>query len=131
VGLKPDTTTKFNVTAATADGRESEHSEWVTVKTLKDTEPPEVPVLKVDKAGTTTIDISWDKVKDNVGVVSYEVYKDNKRYSQLTAGGTEEQLKGLNPETNYTIKLMMQPEIVIRVKKLTLRPYQIQNLQAQ
>ena len=110
VGLKPDTTTKFSVTAATADGRESEHSKWVTVKTLKDTEPPEVPVLKVDNVGTTTIDISWDKVKDNVGVSYMVIYKDNKAFATLDPETTNYQFKQLYLETNYTIKLIAYDE---------------------
>ncbi|WP_142433724.1 fibronectin type III domain-containing protein [Enterococcus mundtii] len=104
-GLEPGSTGTYTVTAKDDVGNESDHSNVATVTTLKDTEKPDTPVLHLDKAGMTTLDISWNKVADNVGVKEYKIYQDDSNGEIIGKDVTTYQATGLTPGSNHRFKL--------------------------
>lgn len=62
----------YYVCAVDTEGYISENSEPIIVDSM----PPEVPLLRVDSVSETSAVLSWD-CSDNVGVISYEVYRNN------------------------------------------------------
>lgn len=104
-GLEPGSTGTYTVTAKDDVGNESDHSNIATVKTLEDTDAPDKPVLHLDKAEMTTLDISWAKVADNVGVSQYKLYQDNQPVKTLSKDEVSYKATGLTPDTEHTFKL--------------------------
>ena len=73
----PNISYTYNVTAVNNEGLESGHSSSVSAMT-SDTTPPETPMnLEVLEITSTTVEFEWEKSTDNVGVVGYEIYRDN------------------------------------------------------
>lgn len=70
----------------------------------KDTEAPSAPGnLVADNITETTADLTWSPSTDNVGVLTYLVYKDD---ANLTANSsTSYSVNNLSPNTTYTFKV--------------------------
>jgi chitodextrinase len=99
--LKPDTEYTIVVKATDLAGNESAASEAVTVRTLKDTEPPTVPQnLTATNITDKTVDLRWASSKDNVKVSGYMIYVDGKLAA--TVSGTNYTVTGLNPSKAYS-----------------------------
>jgi len=66
----------------------------------EDTEAPTAPAnLTASNVTTSSVDLSWDAATDNVGVSSYEVYKDGTYYTSTSA--TSYSVTGLSASTTY------------------------------
>lgn len=75
-GLTPNTSYTFTVSAYDAASNESAQSSALLATTLADTSPPSVPTnLHQTGQSTSTISIAWNASTDNVGVTSYNIYR--------------------------------------------------------
>ncbi len=100
-GLSAATTYSFTVRARDADGNLSVDSNAVSVTTeALDTTPPSAPVLSNNSTTTTSTVLTWTAATDNVGVVSYDIYR-NGSFLVNTALTTYT-VTGLVPATPYT-----------------------------
>ncbi len=69
-----------------------------------DTEAPSVPLsLTASNIGSTTLDISWTAASDNVGVLEYEVFRND--VSIGTTNSTNFNVTGLTAETTYSFTI--------------------------
>lgn len=73
-GLQPDTGYNYDVRARDAAGNVSDAS-LLTVSTLADTTAPSTPANLGASPDYHTVDLSWEASTDNVGVVSYEIWR--------------------------------------------------------
>jgi len=65
-----------------------------------DTEAPTAPTnLTASNVTTSSVDLSWSASTDNVGVTSYEIYKDNAYYTSTSS--TNYSVSGLSAGTTY------------------------------
>ena len=74
------TTYTYTVKAKDAAGNLSAASNAATVTTLGatgDTTPPSAPTLSLTGVTSSKVDLSWTASTDNVGVVGYNIYRDN------------------------------------------------------
>lgn len=103
IGTSSETTYTDNVTAGSysyyinafdTEDYTSENSESITVDSM----PPEVPSLRVDSVSETSAVLSWD-CSDNVGVTSYEVYRNNELVKTTSANSYED--SSLEDGTEY------------------------------
>lgn len=79
-GLKPDTLYKYTIRAVDAAGNLSAKSIVVSATTLEipDTLAPSVPTdLKAFVYSSKQINLHWDKSKDNVKVIGYNIYRNS------------------------------------------------------
>lgn len=105
-GLQATTTYAFYVVARDAENNMSNNSAVENVTTLDppDFENPTPPVnLLASNTTQTTTDLSWGAASDNVGVVSYQVYKG--AVLEATIAGTNYQVLGLAPSTSYSFSV--------------------------
>lgn len=66
-----------------------------------DTEAPSAPAnLAAGNITSSSVDLSWTASSDNVGVSSYDVYKDNVYFASTSS--TAYAVTGLNSETSYS-----------------------------
>lgn len=71
-----------------------------------DTKKPTVPSNVTSPSQTDeTMDLTWSPATDNVGVVSYDVYKDGQLAGSTAPGETSITLTGLSPATTYRITI--------------------------
>lgn len=84
----------YCVSAFDTEGYISENSEPITIDSM----PPEVPSLRVDSVSETSAVLSWD-CSDNVGVTSYEVYRNNELVKTTSANSYED--NSLEDGTEY------------------------------
>lgn len=84
----------YYVNAFDTDDYTSENSEPITVDSM----PPEVPSLRVDSVSETSAVLSWD-CSDNVGVTSYEVYRNNELVKTTSENSYED--SSLEDGTEY------------------------------
>ncbi|NHM07459.1 secretion protein [Flavobacterium sp. CYK-4] len=100
-GLSASTNYSFTVKARDADGNLSVDSNSVSVTTLaNDSTPPTAPVLTNSLTGITSTFLSWTGATDNVGVVSYDVYRNGVFLVNRTT--TTYLVTGLTAATAYT-----------------------------
>lgn len=84
----------YYVSAFDTEDYTSENSEPITVDSM----PPEVPSLRVDSVSETSAVLNWD-CSDNVGVTSYEVYRNNELVKTTSANSYED--NSLEDGTEY------------------------------
>ena len=98
--LSPGKSYTYTVKAYDAVGNYSDASDAVIASTLLDTAAPAIPTgLTSVNAAETSISIKWNASSDNVGIKSYEIYRDNVKLG--TATGTTYVSTGLAPNTMY------------------------------
>ena len=106
VGLSPATSYTYRVRAFDTSDNASGDSNTMTVATavLPDTTAPSVP-SGVGATGTSPseIDVSWTASTDNVGVTSYQVYRDGVQVADVVGTGFTDQ--GLAASTPYTYEV--------------------------
>jgi parallel beta-helix repeat protein len=100
-----ETVYAYQVQAVDAAGNRSALSEvlsvaWSSSKAISDVIAPQRPArVTAGATSTTTASIAWTAATDNVGVVAYEVYRDNVRIG--TVGTLSFDDSGLNAGTAY------------------------------
>jgi len=73
----------------------------IETTTTSDTTAPSVPTnLDITSKTDTTTDLTWTASTDEVGVVSYNVYKDSVLYSNVPSNSAT--VEGLTAETQYS-----------------------------
>ncbi|OCT10979.1 hypothetical protein A8709_04560 [Paenibacillus pectinilyticus] len=98
--LTPGTSYSFYVKAKDAAGNASPASNTVNVTTTVDTTAPTAPTLSSPSHAQTTVNLSWSGATDNVGVTSYDVYKNG---SFLTNTASSSYIAtGLSSGTSYS-----------------------------
>ncbi len=103
-GLAPNTSYTFTVSAFDAATNESAVSTPLVATTLADTSPPSVPTnLHQTGQSTSAISISWNPSSDNVGVASYNIYRNGSLIK--TQAGTTFTDTGLAVYTGYVYTL--------------------------
>jgi chitodextrinase len=105
-GLKPSTSYKLTVKAKDAVGNTSALSQPLTINTAKDAMPPSKPesvVMSNLKADRFTV--NWKASTDNVKVVGYELYLDNKLFMKIQGETTVQAIVGLKNFTKYAVKI--------------------------
>ncbi len=108
-GLLPSTTYLYIVSAHDAAGNISVQSDPASATTLAppDTLPPSVPSSFTATAKSSfQIDLSWAPSLDNVGVVAYEIYRNNGTAPVARTEGTTFQNTGLSPSTFYSYAVL-------------------------
>jgi chitodextrinase len=103
-GLTANTNYIFTVKARDAAGNVSPASAGLAVKTLAaaDTQSPTAPsALTTSGITQTGFVTNWTAATDNVGVASYDVFRDG--IFVTNTGGTSYTFSGLQPNTNYSI----------------------------
>ena len=83
------------------------NSAFTATGTMGDDVAPNAPVnLKSSYSGRTTIDLSWNKATDNVGVVSYDIYVNG--VNRASTADTSFTLDGILPNTpnTYAVKAL-------------------------
>jgi chitodextrinase len=103
-GLTPNTGYSYTVSAYDATGNTSSQSTGFAASTLADTTPPSVPG-NVHQTGqtTSTVSLAWDASSDNVGVSSYDIYRNGSLVRSQP--GTTYTDTGLGVYTNYTYNI--------------------------
>ena len=77
-----------------------------TIYTNVDTDPPSVPGNLIATLVTETqVDLQWDPSTDNVGVVSYTIYRDGSSIDSVGAGTTNYQDTAVSGETSYAYEV--------------------------
>ncbi len=106
--LEEDREYTYKVSAVDGAGNESQASNEVQVKTeIMDEEPPTVPKnLRATTITKSKVTLIWEASSDNIGVSSYQVYRDHSLISVLSgdqSSYTDTQLSG-NTRYYYTIR---------------------------
>lgn len=100
-GLTAATIYSFYVIAKDAAGNVSPASNTVSVTTLApDTAAPTAPILSASGTTASTTNLSWSGATDNVGVTSYDVYRNGAFLAATSA--TTYAVSGLTASTVYT-----------------------------
>lgn len=100
-GLSPNTLYSFTVRALDAATNVSAASSSLSARTASDTAAPSVPVsLRTTASSVTSVALAWNASTDNVGVVSYRVYRGTTLVA--TVSGTSYSVTGLSPNTSYS-----------------------------
>lgn len=100
LGLSPNTTYTYTVTAFDAAANESAQSTGLPASTLADTSPPSTPTnLHQTGQTTTSVTIAWNASSDNVGVTGYNIYRNGSLIK--TQAGTTYTDTGLAVYTGY------------------------------
>ncbi|AFC28180.1 ChiA12 [Paenibacillus mucilaginosus 3016] len=107
-GLTPSTAYKFTLEAEDAAGNKSANSPSVTVTTnayapVDSTAPvwPDGPVLTAADVTYNSVQLNWQPAADDMGVDSYEIYKDDSLLASVSGSVYSYTALGLFPETAY------------------------------
>ena len=104
VGMLPNTTYTYKITAYDAAGNESDFSNEATITTLDDILAPSVPQNFIaEVVNLTRIDLSWEASTDNMAVDGYKIYRDNSYLKTVISTVATD--TGLSPNTTYTYKI--------------------------
>lgn len=79
-GLLPSVDYTLKVKSRDTSGNTSPLSEGLIVTTLSDTEIPTAPTALTSSIPGTAFVLSWNAATDNIGIASYDVYKDGYLY---------------------------------------------------
>ncbi len=82
----------------------SSYTNEVSASTAADNEAPTAPLLSLVSTSGNSVNLSWANASDNVGIVEYEVYRNNNLIA--TVSGTTYTNAGLpiNTVFNYTVR---------------------------
>ncbi|MGB3778872.1 MAG: fibronectin type III domain-containing protein, partial [Tunicatimonas sp.] len=105
--LTPSTTYYYKMRAVNNSGG-SAYTEERSVSTEVDNQSPEAPILSVGSTSRSSINLFWEAPNDNVGVVSYDVFRNGSFVSNTTA--TEFSVTGLAAETVYSFTVKAKDE---------------------
>ncbi len=101
-GLSSSTNYNFYVVARDTAGNISSNSNTInfTTSSSADTENPTAPTLTVGTITSSSIQLNWSGATDNIGVVSYNIFKDSV-FLKNTTNSSSDIITGLDPSTNY------------------------------
>jgi endonuclease I/chitodextrinase len=102
-GLTQNTTYNFTVYAKDAAGNTSNVSNTATFTTtniIDTTAPSTITDLSASNTTSTSTDLSWTAATDNVGVTSYDIYKDGVLLASSTTNSYN--VTGLTASTSYS-----------------------------
>jgi chitodextrinase len=100
--LQPDTGYTFTVRAFNAAGTASAASAPLTVRTLRDTAAPSVPVVSGFAYSPSEVQLNWPASADNSNYVSYNVDLDGKPWPHMLPGdNTTMSVRNLRDGTSY------------------------------
>jgi parallel beta-helix repeat protein len=94
----------INIAAEVQDRAGHQMARYYTSKfttgTVEDITPPTVPnLLSVTAASDQQIDLSWEAAEDDVGVMSYRIYRNGDYVTSVSTTSTTD--TNLNPDTQY------------------------------
>ncbi len=105
-GLTPDTEYVYSVYAYDEYKNRAEDSKELTVSTLPDETAPEAPNAPVIATKTgSSITLKWNRPYDNVEVVSYRIYRDDRL---LAEGITEQSYKDTDVRQNVLYEYRLE-----------------------
>jgi chitodextrinase len=87
--LQPDTGYTFTVRSFNAAGTASAASALLTVRTLRDTTAPSVPVVSGSPMSPSSIQLTWPASTDNSNSVSYNVDLDGRPWVHMLPGDNQ------------------------------------------
>ena len=104
-GLSPATSYSLTIKAVDGSKNHSPISMALTVSTLSlDTELPVIPAgLSASEVTGSSLKLQWNAATDNVGVVSYEIYKNDVWLASTT--NTSYQVTALSGSTTYNMSV--------------------------
>ncbi len=105
--LTPNTTYYYRMRAVNNSGG-SAYTEERSASTEVDDQSPEAPILSVGSTSRSSINLFWEASNDNVGVASYDVFRNGTFVSNTTA--TEFSVTGLAAETVYSFTVKAKDE---------------------
>lgn len=84
-GLRPETEYRYMVCTFDKKGNVSEPSDVLTVMTKSDTKAPDKPkCTKIVTRTGSSVTVGWNRAKDDVGVLKYRVYRDEKQIAEVS-----------------------------------------------
>ncbi|MCS7460764.1 S-layer homology domain-containing protein [Paenibacillus doosanensis] len=112
-GLSADTTYTFRVTAYDTAGNESAPGLSIKVTTLPKQPEPDIETptwsedseLIVSSVTRTSVQLSWPKATDNVGVTGYRIYMNGTEHMTVSGSIYGTSIDSLSANTMYTFKV--------------------------
>ncbi len=111
-GLEPDEDYTFTVQARDAAGNWSDDGPSVDITTLEEDEEdtaeptwPKGAKLTISASTSGIVTIIWPNATDNVGVDSYQLYRDGQLIKTLDGDVNSTNVPGPDSDTKYTFKL--------------------------
>jgi predicted esterase len=101
--VEANTTYYYRMRAVNNSGG-SVYTEEVSTTTALDVEPPTAPLLSLAGTSSNSISLSWTTSSDNVGVVNYEVYRDNNLIATVTGTSYVNVSLPSNQIYSYTVR---------------------------
>lgn len=102
-GLDPETAYSYQVLAIDAAGNVSDPAS-VSTTTLSDEDPPATPANLDGTPALTSIELSWSASTDNLGVVGYQILRDDEPL--VAVPGLSYTDTDLEPDTGYVYKVI-------------------------
>jgi chitodextrinase len=103
-GLTVSTTYHYTVRAHDASGNNSAQSSVLPVTTLADLVAPTTPTnLMADSQTTTSVSLTWTAATDDVGVVSYNVYRGGSFIANVASPGYVDNNLRYNTSFGYAV----------------------------
>ncbi|QRG65230.1 fibronectin type III domain-containing protein [Brevibacillus choshinensis] len=85
INVAPNTTLYCRVVGISDEGEVDSLVKTFTVKGPSDTQPPTAPTLTASNIGDTNVTLSWTASSDNVGVIGYDIYRDDSLYTSVAS----------------------------------------------
>lgn len=83
-GLTPNTSYIYAIEAFDTSGNVSAKTTTITIATAPDTTPPTAPASVTAKANSSTsVSVNWSASTDNIGVASYNIYRNDRGSSPI------------------------------------------------
>ena len=106
VGVQPNTIYNYRVKSRDAAGNLTTSSNYTfTTASVADTSVPSVPSnLQASSVTQTGVNLSWTASTDNVGVTSYDIYRNGVKIDSVA--GTSDSDSGLTTNTTYSYTVL-------------------------
>jgi len=105
-GLTPSTAYWLKVRATdTSNNFRDSNILNITTNAFVDVTPPAAPTITSPSKTSTSIQIAWSLVTDDIGVSNYEVYRNGTLINTVANNVTTFNYTALTPSTSYTLKI--------------------------
>ena len=102
ISVSPAQTTTYTLTASNSAGSVSAKA-TVTVSTVKDTQPPSMPVLvSVVAISSNQVSLTWGASTDNVGVTGYQILRNGTAVGTVAGNVLSYSDSGVSPSSIYS-----------------------------